>query len=212
MAEDGLFAAEATHSTRRFGDFRIFVTRAGVHAAVPGDVIVLTRGNVRGYDVPCRVASACVTSTALDSAECECDLQIDAALEEIDREGRGVLIYLTDQEGRGQGLQVKVRALANKNQGMDTFAAVEALGCDADARSYEAVPPILDALEAKSIILLSGSPEKRAALLHAGIKVDRAQPLQVRPHSRAMRSIRAKQARGHKAVGSYVDDPSLSYP
>lgn len=212
MATAALFDAEATHVTRRFGEFRIFVTRGGVNPAVPEDIIVLTRGDVRRTAVPCRIASACVTSTALDSAECECDLQLHAALSEIDRIGCGVVIYLTDQEGRGHGLQVKVRALANKNRGMDTFAAVEALGAPADLRSYPAVRPILEELGVESIVLLSSSPDKHRALLAAGVKIDRIDPIRVAPHSHARPSLQAKRIRGHIVVGQYANDESLTYP
>ena len=213
MSSDGLFAEDASHVTRRFGTFQILVTREGVDPAVPADMIVLTRGDVGdGESVLCRIASACVTSTALDSAECECDLQIDAALERIDDADCGVLIYLTDQEGRGHGLQTKVRALANKNRGLDTFAAVEELGLDADARTFDAVPPILDAFDIRSILLLTGNPEKRDALVRAGVEVDRTEPLEVSPNSWTRRSMRAKQKRGHTVIGRYADDPLGAYP
>lgn len=209
----GLFAADARHVTRRFGDFRIRVTHARMDRAVPADVIVLTRGDVSGGDAAlCRVASACVTSTALDSAECDCDLQTDAAMERIAAANRGLLIYLTNQEGRGHGLQLKVRALVNKNRGMDTFAAVEALGPPSDVRSYDAVPPILDALGVHSIALMTNSPDKYYALLDCGVKIERTEPLHVTPHSHAMPSMRAKRARGHETPGAYADDPMLPYP
>ena len=208
----GLFAAEAEHVTRRRGSFHIMVTREGIDPAVPADVIVLTRGDVQGEQVLCRVASACVTSTALGSAECDCDLQIDAALERIDKADRGILIYLTHQEGRGHGLRLKVRALANKNAGMDTFAAVEALGEPADVRSYNAVRPILSELGVISVILLTNSPAKFEAVAGDGTTVDRTEPLAVTPHSHAKRSMRAKQARGHVTRGTYANELSLPYP
>lgn len=154
----------------------------------------------------------CVTSTALGSIECDCALQLDAALARINAADRGILIYLTDQEGRGQGLTTKVRALANKNRGLDTFTAVEELGLDAEVRTFHAVPPILDALDIRSIVLLTGNPDKRDALVRAGVKVDRTEPLEVSPNSWTRRSMRAKQARGHTVVGQYADDPLGAYP
>lgn len=208
-----LFAAEAVHVTRRFGSFRILVTRRAAAGAVPADIIVLTRGEVRGADPAlCRVASACVTSSALDSAECDCDLQNAAALSRIDDADHGLLLYLSHQEGRGHGLQMKVRALRNKNAGLDTFAAVETLGAPPDVRSYAAVPIILDALGVRSVTLLGGSPRKHHALLDCGVKVASTEPLSVTPHSHSMSSMRAKHARGHLTIGAYADDPSLPYP
>lgn len=208
-----IFAAEATHRTRRFGEFCLRVTRRTDQTSVPADVIVLTRGNVTGGEaVPCRISSACVTSTALDSAECDCDLQTEAALGYIASEGRGVLIYLTGQEGRGHGLRTKVRALANKNAGHDTFAAVEMLGKPADVRAYDAVKPILDALDVVSVVLLSGNPDKMAAVAALGVKVDQALALPVEPHSAARTSMRAKRDRGHDMAGRYADARALPYP
>lgn len=207
-----LFAATALHRTRRFGDFRIHVTRGDVESAVPADVVVLVRGDVRdGDDVACRVSSACLTSTALDSAECDCDLQTEAAMAHIAELDRGVLIYLTHQEGRGHGLATKVAALAHKNNGMDTFAAVEALGESDDVRSYEAVGPILDALGVSSVVLLTGSPTKNAEL-SAHVKISGVTALRVHPHRLSQPSMRAKHERGHEMVGEYADAPSLPYP
>lgn len=208
-----LFGADAAHVTRRHGSFRVFVTVAGVDPAVPGDLVVLVRDDVRdGERVLCRVASACVTSTALASAECDCSQQLDAALAAIDAADRGVLLYLTHHEGRGHGLLTKVRALAHKNRGLDTFAAVEALGLAPDVRSYDAVPPILDALGVRSIVLLGSNPAKRDALSAVGVKVAQTRALRVMPPVRAQRSMRAKQQRGHQVVGAYADDPSVPYP
>lgn len=180
---------------------------------VPADVIVLTRGSVAGREaVPCRISSACVTSTALDSAECDCDLQTEAALEYIAHEEQGVLIYLTGHEGRGHGLRTKVRALANKNDGYDTFVAVEMLDMPADVRAYDAVQPILDALDVVSVVLLTGNPDKVAAVAALEVKVDRALALPVEPYSAARLSMQAKRDRGHEIAGRYADARALPYP
>lgn len=210
---DDLFAATAEHVTARHGAFRLHVTADRLDVGVPEGLLVLVRGVVEGQDfVPCRVSSSCVTSTALKSIECECALQIDAALARIHAADCGILIYLTDQEGRSQGLTTKVRALANKNRGLDTFAAVEELGLTADVRTYDAVSPILDALDVRSVVLLTGNPDKRDAIIAAGTKVERIETLDVTPHSWTRASMRAKQARGHSLLGRYADDPSGAYP
>lgn len=196
-----LFSAEATHFTQRFGAFRIFVTKAGVDPSVPGDIIVLVRGEVcDGEGVLCRVASSCVTSTALNSAECDCNEQLQAALGRIQDAGRGVLIYLTNHEGRGHGLTTKVRALRHKNAGFDTFTAVERLGLVADVRDYASVAPILDALDVISVVLLTNSPDKRDAISQ-DIKVVDVEHLQVEPPTWSAPSMLAKRARGHVVFG-----------
>lgn len=210
---DELFGAAAEHITARHGAFYMYVTASSPKLGVPADLVVLVRGDVDGErHVLCRVASSCMTSTALGSIECECALQMDAALNHIHAAGRGVLIYLTDQEGRGHGLTTKVRALANKNRGFDTFAAVEQLGLDPDVRTYNAVAPILGALGVQSVVLLTGNPEKRDAICDAGVTVERTEPLKVAPYTWTRHSMQAKQARGHTVIGQYVDDSTCAYP
>lgn len=208
-----LFGAEAEHMTRRFGRFVVQVTRSGVDPAVPGGVVALVRGDLGdGEAVPCRIASACVMSTALDSADCDCREQLDAAMGHIARTDRGVVIYLTHQEGRGHGLEVKIRALEWKNRGHDTFDAVRRLGLDPDVRNYDAIPPILEALGVRSAVLLTNNPDKIDALIDEGVKVTDIEHLSVEPSRRCQQSMRAKQDNGHAVIGRYTDAPSLPYP
>jgi GTP cyclohydrolase II len=190
-----IFAAAAIHRTKHFGDFQILVTDK---SATGGEHVVLFRGDIFGKEnVLCRVASACLTSTALDSAECECTEQLVRALEAIDSNGTGILIYL-DQEGRGHGITTKIRALAKKNSGLDTFAAVEALGLDADVRQYDIAAKILDSLDVRSICLMTSNPDKEEELKAAGIKIAEVVPLKVRAPELAERHLAAKRLRGHK--------------
>lgn len=208
-----IFGAEAEHFTRRHGTFTIRITHESSSPLIAEGIIVLTRGDVaHGEGILCRVASACATSTALDSAECDCSQQIGAALQHIAAEDRGVFIYLTDQEGRGHGLLTKIRALAEKNRGLDTFAAVEALDLKADVRTYEAVRPILEALGVESIVLLTNNPDKRQAIADTGVTVDDVRHLWVEPPKITQPSMRAKQNLGHAVPGRYADAPSLHYP
>jgi GTP cyclohydrolase II len=163
--------------------------------------LVLVKGQVTdvgtGPPALCRVASACVTSTALDADDCDCAGQNQTALELIDRDGAGILVYL-DQEGRGNGLAAKIEALNGKAAGLDTFAAVEALGLPADARRYETVPLILDALGVPAIRLLSNNPGKAAAIVQSGVVVTEMVPcLDPHPPVRARRHLQAKARRGH---------------
>lgn len=166
--------------------------------AVGGQSVVLVKGEIgpKPRRVLCRVASSCLLSTALDSAECDCREQIDESLRLIHREGVGIFLYLR-QDGRGHGVATKVRALANKNAGMDTFEAVEALGLAADIRSYGQVLPILSALGVCSIRLLSSNPDKVAAIRATGVVVDEVLPIAVSAPAQATRHLDAKRARGH---------------
>ncbi|MDH3294553.1 MAG: GTP cyclohydrolase II [Acidimicrobiia bacterium] len=194
-----VFAASAPFRTIHHGRFQISVTNAEVAG---GRHLVLVKGRVA--DVPpgqpavlCRIASACVTSTALDADDCDCAGQNHVALARIDREGSGVLIYL-DQEGRGNGLVAKIQALNGKAAGLDTFAAIEDLGLPADARHYGAVPRILEALGVTSVRLLTNNPDKAAAIAAAGVRVTELVPcLDPEPPPGARPHLRAKAARGH---------------
>ncbi len=209
------FAASAPFRTVHHGRFRILVTDPAVCG---GHHLVLVKGRIADPDtspldwldsaVPCRVASACVTSTALDADDCDCAGQNRTALDLIDREGAGVLIYL-DQEGRGNGVVAKIKALNGKAAGLDTFAAVEELGLPVDARRYHAVPTILEALGVSSIRLLTNNPHKAAAIAQTGVTVEgMVACLDPHPPPRARRHLEAKARRGHllpNIGGHHVD-------
>ena len=204
-----VFAASAPFRTVHHGRFHISVTKPEVCG---GHHLVLVKGQVAdesGSPAPlCRVASACVTSTALDADDCDCAGQNQAALELIDSSGRGILVYL-DQEGRGNGLEAKIEALNGKAAGLDTFAAVEALGLPADARNYEPVPLILGALGVKAIRLLSNNPGKAASIVQTGVRVTEMVPcLDPHPPARARRHLQAKVRRGHLLPSPSSSDDS----
>ncbi len=154
MKSEEVFVASAPYCTRRFGEFEIMVAPSG---DINREHIVLTKGDVAGaVNVLCRVASQCVTSTALDAADCDCAGQMDRAMQLIDEAGSGILIYL-DQEGRGNGIVSKVQAMNGKCKGLDTFAAVEELGLPADNRDYKEAAQIIHALGPESISLLTNN-------------------------------------------------------
>ncbi len=193
-----VFSAKAPYRTRQYGLYTIMTTNPKV---VGGQHIVLTRGNLYGKsNIVCRVSSSCVTSTALNSNDCDCAVQLDAAFGVISSEDVGVLIYL-DQEGRGHGLEVKVHAMNKKFDGFDTFDAVETLGLSADVRTYDAVKIVLDELGVKSIRLLSNNPDKVAAIRAIGVVISEIIPcLGVSPPEGSRRHLEAKIRRGHIAL------------
>ena len=132
--------------------------------------LAIAKGDVAGGRVLARVHSSCLTGDALGSTRCDCGPQLAAALEAIEREGRGVVVYL-NQEGRGIGLYNKIRAYVEQDGGANTVEANVRLGFDADARSYEKAATMLRTLGATSVRLLTNNPKKVAALEAAGIPV-----------------------------------------
>ncbi len=190
-----VFAASAPFRTVHHGRFRILVTDDRLTG---GQHLVLVKGRVTDQAaVICRVASACITSTALDADDCDCAGQNRTAFDLIDAEGAGVLIHL-DQEGRGNGLVAKIQALNGKEAGLDTFAAIEALGLPADNRDYSSVATILEALAVPSIRLLTNNPAKAAAIAATGVVVvDRLDCADANPPPRSLRHLVAKAERGH---------------
>ena len=161
------------------GEFRVVVYRtgkpAGEGATAVGvgeeEHVAMVLGDVRGGDVLTRVHSSCFTGEVLGSLRCDCRAQLDAALERIGREGRGVLVYLV-QEGRGIGLGNKIRAYQLQDDGADTVDANLQLGFDADLRSYDLAAGILGDLGVTSVRLMTNNPAKQAGLVRAGVKVD----------------------------------------
>lgn len=123
-----------------------------------------------GAPVLARVHSECLTGDALFSQRCDCGPQLEAAMEKIAAEGRGVIVYLR-QEGRGIGLINKLRAYAEQDKGLDTVEANEILGFEADAREYDIAAGIFVALGVHKVRLMTNNPQKLAALNILGVEV-----------------------------------------
>jgi GTP cyclohydrolase II len=180
-----------------FGEFEL----RAFELASGGVYLALLRGDIGdGRSVLTRLHSECLTGDALGSLRCDCGSQLREAGREIAAEGRGVLVYATDHEGRGIGLVNKLRAYMLQEDGVDTVEANCRLGFPPDPRTYDAAARCLDLLGVRSVRLLTNNPNKVEALTRAGIDVERTVPLQTSPHVRNVGYLQAKEARlGHVA-------------
>lgn len=135
--------------------------------------IAMIAGDISEHeDVLCRVHSQCLTGEVFGSEKCDCKAQLDAALDQIQTQKRGVLLYLR-QEGRGIGLGNKIKAYALQETGLDTVEANQALGLPVDSRDYGLAAEMLKMLRVKSVQLFTNNPLKIEALQQAGLKVSR---------------------------------------
>ncbi|WP_042013225.1 GTP cyclohydrolase II [Aeromonas fluvialis] len=159
------------------------------------DHAALVMGDITGDEpVLGRIHSECLTGDALFSLRCDCGFQLQAAMENIAKAGRGVLLYVR-QEGRGIGLLNKIRAYHLQDQGADTVEANVALGFAADMRDYTICADMLKQLEVTSLRLMTNNPRKMKAMESFGIPVAERVPLHEgrNPHNEFYLSTKANK-------------------
>ncbi len=178
-----------------YGHFRLIPFREKDNGL---EHIALIKGDVAdGNPVLVRVHSSCATGDIFGSMRCECGEQLHKAMELIEKEGRGAIVYL-NQEGRGIGLMDKIKAYKLQEEGLDTVDANLHLGHKADERSYGVGASILHSLGIKKMRLMSNNPMKRIGLEGFGIETVENVPLEVKPNKYNQFYMHTKKERmGH---------------
>lgn len=196
---------ESINLPTNWGDFRLFAYQSVVDEQPH---LALVKGGIGEYDatgtapetqdaVLVRVHSECLTGDVFGSGRCDCGPQLATAMQRIEQEGKGVLLYLR-QEGRGIGLTQKLHAYALQEKGLDTVEANVRLGLPVDKRDYGIGSQILRDLGLRNIRVMTNNPKKIYGLEGYGLKVVEEVPLRVEPGEHNRRYLEVKKAKmGH---------------
>ncbi|MBX3298191.1 MAG: GTP cyclohydrolase II [Acidobacteria bacterium] len=191
--------AEAKLPTER-GEFMIAGYRSRTS---PEEFVVIYKGDFDA-ETPTlvRIHSQCLTGDVFGSIKCDCGPQLHRAMDMIEAEGRGAIVY-QQQEGRGIGIINKIRAYALQDEGADTVEANERLGLEVDARDYSQCAEIFLDLGLRRVKMISNNPEKLAALVAAGLEIVERVPIEVTPAEPAEQYMRTKKEK----LGHLLDSP-----
>lgn len=196
MQHDTLISMEAdVNLPTEFGNFRLLAFRQTTNDMVH---LALVKGDITpGEPVLVRVHSSCMTGDIFGSFRCDCGPQLHAAMTAIEKEGKGIIVYM-NQEGRGIGLINKLKAYQLQEQGMDTVDANLKLGLPMDARDYGVGAQILNYLGATRLRLLTNNPRKRAGLAGYGLEIVENIPLEIESNEHNEHYLRTKRDKmGH---------------
>lgn len=194
--------AEADLPTR-YGHFRIIGYKEKLSDVVH---VALVKGDVKGKEsVLVRVHSECLTGDVFGSLRCDCGEQLHTAMQMIEKEGLGVVLYMR-QEGRGIGLESKLKAYKLQDLGYDTVEANEKLGFPPDLRDYGIGAQILVDLGLTTIKLLTNNPKKIVGLEGYGLKVVERVPIMIKPNKVNYRYLKVKKDKLGHLIGEVLDE------
>lgn len=180
----------------QYGSFRIAVFEDIIHHE---NHVALVKGEIREDEpVLVRAHSQCLTGDTFASSRCDCGEQLRTAMEMIEKEGKGVILYILNHEGRGIGLTNKIKAYAIQDQGLDTVEANKRLGFKPDERDYGIGAQILVSLGVKKLRLLSNNPRKFIGLTGYGLEIIERVPIEIPPNTVNREYLKAKKEKmGH---------------
>jgi len=181
-----------------YGDFKL----AAYKQTNTGDIhMALVKGSWEPDEpILVRVHSSCATGDIFGSCRCDCGAQLHAAMEKVDKAGKGVVLYM-NQEGRGIGLLNKLRAYKLQEEGYDTVEANHRLGFKMDNRDYGIGAQILRDIGVKKIKLISNNPKKRTGLIGYGLEIVESVPIEITPNEHNIRYLTTKRDKmGHNIL------------
>jgi len=180
----------------KYGDFKIVVFEDIIHHE---NHIALIKGDIdRGEPLLVRAHSQCLTGDTFGSCRCDCGDQLHRAMEMIEKDGRGVILYILHHEGRGIGLTNKIRAYAIQDKGVDTVEANRRLGFKPDQRDYGIGAQILVSLGVKKIRLITNNPRKFIGLAGYGLEIVDRVAIEIPPNMSNLQYLKTKKEKlGH---------------